>query len=378
MRILHIIPSLKKGGAERLCVNICNELNLHHGIEVKIILLNASNDFKFLTEDINMEVCTSTYRHHILKKDEKHPMDFDRIVNDFHPHIIHTHLFEADFFSKNFLKAGILYVTHLHGIMPQFENFSFTSLFSKKKFTGYFEKRFLLKKYDLCGNIFIANSLHTYDYYKNRLPANLTTQMHYLPNAIRLEEFPFTERKLHLEEIQLVSTGSLVENKNHSFLIDVVNTLRKSGRKLHLSILGEGLLRQTLQSKIDKLDLKSQVDLPGNRDQMDPWLGQATVYVHASKYESFGLSILEAMATGLPVVCLDGGGNRELIEDGKNGFILKQPSAEQFAEKILEIISDENYYQHFSRNAREKAEKYDLKEYADHLLSLYEEALKKR
>ncbi len=99
---------------------------------------------------------------------------------------------------------------------------------------------------------------------------------------------------------------------------------------------------------------------------------KAHIYAHAATEEPFGLAILEAMSTGLPVVSLDGGGNRDLFGNGEAGFLLSEKSPKFFAEKILEIISSTENYHRFSSQAAKDAQAFDIKVYVDKLLQLYE------
>jgi glycosyltransferase involved in cell wall biosynthesis len=96
------------------------------------------------------------------------------------------------------------------------------------------------------------------------------------------------------------------------------------------------------------------------------------MYVHSATYEPFGLALIEAMAAGLPVITLDGGGNRDIIEQHKNGMMLFKQDAHEFAQAIHSLAEDENQYRSISNNAIEFARNYDIKNYVDKLLDLYE------
>jgi spore coat protein SA len=97
-------------------------------------------------------------------------------------------------------------------------------------------------------------------------------------------------------------------------------------------------------------------------------LWKSDIYVHTATYEPLGLVLLEAMAAGLPVVTLDGGGNRDLIENGKNGFIINNQNPKHFAEKILEVKDNEEMKKYNVKFAQ----KFDIDHYTHKQLELYQ------
>ena len=118
-------------------------------------------------------------------------------------------------------------------------------------------------------------------------------------------------------------------------------------------------------------NLQDNVLQHGNVNNVEEYLWQSDIYVHSAYYEPLGLVLLEAMAAGLPVVTLDGRGNRDLIVQGKNGYMVYEQNAEQFADRILEIWNDQQKYMEMSAFAQEFARQYDIKEYVDKLMDIY-------
>jgi glycosyltransferase involved in cell wall biosynthesis len=80
------------------------------------------------------------------------------------------------------------------------------------------------------------------------------------------------------------------------------------------------------------------------------------------------------MASGLPVVTLDGGGNHELIEEASNGHILKTQDVELFAEKIRAVVQEANTFKRMSKSARTFAQQFDIRDYCKKLVHLYRTA----
>src|SRR4029078_8943600 len=127
-----------------------------------------------------------------------------------------------------------------------------------------------------------------------------------------------------------------------------------------------------LEQKMVELNIENEVHLSGNIDDVPRHVNDAHIYVHSATYEPFGLAIVEAMSTGLPVVCLDGKGNRILIRNGENGFIVSHSDSEEFSNKILHTVRDESTYRQFCEQARKSALPFDIRTYTDRLIALYQ------
>ena len=77
----------------------------------------------------------------------------------------------------------------------------------------------------------------------------------------------------------------------------------------------------------------------------------------------------------MPVVTLDGKGNRDLIEEGKNGYMIYDQDPEKFAQKIISLVENKDKYTEISNYCKEYAKQYDIKEYVNKLLVLYKESM---
>ena len=194
-----------------------------------------------------------------------------------------------------------------------------------------------------------------------------------IDNAINFTSFFNPNKRVIEESVHLINVGSFVKKKNQDFLIDVIKLLNTRGVPSTLTLLGDGPLRSSIQENIKKANLEAQVFLPGNVENVQDYLNRSTVYVHSATYEPFGLVQVEAMAAGLPVVALDGKGNRELIQNGSNGFMISKVDPIDFADKIIKIIENNQTYLTFSNNSINFAKKYDIVNYVDELLKIYKQ-----
>ncbi|MDW7695824.1 glycosyltransferase [Flammeovirgaceae bacterium SG7u.111] len=368
LKTLQIIPALPKGGAERLVLNICHELTKREAIELTLITFREDNAYPFLTTGINYKVIQAKFVPSLSGKPLKQLDALQEFINSYQPDIIHSHLFEAEMVSRQVLYPTATYFTHFHDNMHQLRPFSWQVLTNKTYLTEFYEKYLLQKQYKQCNNHCIAISQDAYQYAQKalKLTSKDVTLLH---NAIDLSRFkPSNESKTKL---RLVSIGSLVPKKAHAFLVDVVVHLHQIGIKAELDILGDGPEKDAISNRIKEVGLTQSIRLQGNVPYPEEFLQKADVYIHSANYEPFGLVLIEAMACGLPVVCTDGKGNRDLIKEGENGFMVWERDPKQFAEKVSLLLKEKDLYASMSKNALAFSQQFGIKEYVDKLLELY-------
>ena len=124
MKIIHIIPSLKTGGAERLALDICTEFNNNKSIEVILVVLSEINDFKNESNGIEIKYIPSKVSLSISGKTNVEITKLTSFINDFKPDIIHTHLFEAEIISRWYINEKAIYFSHCHDNMIQLSGLS--------------------------------------------------------------------------------------------------------------------------------------------------------------------------------------------------------------------------------------------------------------
>jgi glycosyltransferase involved in cell wall biosynthesis len=377
MRILHVIPTLNKGGAERYCADVCAELSGRPDIEVLLLSMSPSNKYSFITEKINYRVCNSRVLPSISGRAEYNTDEYDQIVREFKPDVIHSHLFWAELLTREKPLPEVAYVTHCQNNMPEFRNVETPQLFRKSTWTKQFEKRWIIKRYKACKNNFIVISKDTEAYYHQVLPKELRniTMLHH---AIDFEKFnkANVDRSDDLSKIKLVYVARFAIYKNHQFLIDVVLELKQRGYEVSLDFLGDGECMEEVRTKVIKYNLEKEINFAGVIDDVELYLSKANLYVHPAYYEPFGLVLIEAMAAGLPVVCLDGKGNRDLIEQGENGFMVFEQNPQLFADRILDIFGSKENYSKMSKFCVEYARSFDIKNHTDKLIGYYKSILK--
>lgn len=366
MKVLHIIPSLAKGGAERIVLDICNKLQERSDVTCVLITFRDDNAYEFLTKDLNWKVIPAFVVPALKSKNTVEVETLQQFIDEFSPDVIHSHLFESEIVLSQ-VQTDALRVVHFHDNMRQMKKWGMGAKLNKQAITDLYERKIVLGPLKMNRTIAIAISKNTFNYVHQNLPKILERKL--LPNAIDCERF-YKEVQTKTET-RLVMTGSLVPNKDQGLAIRVVEALNKRSIRVHLDLLGDGDNKLSLQQLTRELGLESQVTFHGNVNHPEKILAEASIYLHTAISESFGLVLLEAMAAGLPVVCTNGGGNKDLIIENENGFLVEERSADLLADKIECLVKNEKRRLEIGKNAQKFSAKFDISNYVESLIEIY-------
>ena len=208
-----------------------------------------------------------------------------------------------------------------------------------------------------------------------------------IANGIRMEDFeklpPRHEcrAQFHLAPgMKLIGTvGRMTEVKNHKLLIEALSHVRQKIPEVSLAIIGEGELREQLGAYAADLDVSENVSLVKETKNIDHFYGALDVFCLSSNSEGMPLTLLEALASGVPIVSTDVGGIPEIIESGKNGYLVPKGSAEALAQRITELLLDPAKAMAFALNGREMVRtRFPAEKMVKATEQLYDEVLKKR
>jgi glycosyltransferase involved in cell wall biosynthesis len=196
-----------------------------------------------------------------------------------------------------------------------------------------------------------------------------------IPNGIDMEKFHPGENQKFTKPIKLLTVSRLIERKRIGLLIKAIARSRELGVDIQLSIAGDGNLLYSLQNLARKLNVANSVFFLGRvpAEQMPQVYRDNDIFAMSSEHEGMSNAMLEAMASGLPIITTDCEGVEELIAD--NGIVVEKAQADQIAAAIKSLADDQRTYTQMSIAARKQAEKFSWKNVASQYLDCYNRTL---
>ena len=202
-----------------------------------------------------------------------------------------------------------------------------------------------------------------------------------LNNVIKIPDpLPFkTDRSSNCSQRRIVSIGHYTYNKGVDLLLQVWAKIEKKRLDWSLEIYGDGN-RMPYLDMMKRLGIdSSRCHLYGSINDVRKVYISGSIFVHPSRFEGFGLVLIEAMACGVPVVSFDcENGPRSIITDGFDGFLISPFDVEAFAEKVILLMKNENLRREMGENARRSAAKYDIDIVGQQWKQLFDELMENR
>jgi glycosyltransferase involved in cell wall biosynthesis len=160
---------------------------------------------------------------------------------------------------------------------------------------------------------------------------------------------------------RIVAAGRLTHQKGFDLLIDAFAVVASSIPDASLVIYGAGKDQEDLQKQIERLNLANRAKLAGLSDQPQSWVSAGDIFVLPSRFEGFPNVLLEALSAGLPVIAFDcAWGPADILEDGKDGLLVKAGDTTGLAQAIERVIKDKDLRQHLAEEGSLKSRKFSV------------------
>lgn len=199
-----------------------------------------------------------------------------------------------------------------------------------------------------------------------------------IANGVEAQRFAAKAHRA-AREITFCSAGRLVPQKRMDLFVLALARLRDRGFRAKARIAGEGPLRGELEQLIARLDLGDQVDLCGAVEDLREFLGAAEVFLLASDWEGLPNVVLEAMASGLPVVATAVDGSADLVLDGVTGLLTQPGDVESLANAMGILAGSADLRRTMGQAGRERVEKeFSMERMVERYEALYQELLSEK
>jgi glycosyltransferase involved in cell wall biosynthesis len=363
-RVLHILANLGAGGAERVVVHMVRGLNRQR-FEPAVVAYSGRYG-----SDLEQKLDEDGIRTWFLGKGPgfgwRTYHRLHRVFKEFRPDIVHTHVhvmryaFPSLLYFKPRMMVHTVHSIAEREIEPR-ARWLQRLVYRQGVIPVAVAREVAVSLERLYG---IGNSRVVW----NCIPTDLYASPQTSRQAWRAKQ-GFSE-----EDVLFVCVARFAPVKNHALLINAFAKGTASDPRAHLVLAGQGVLRAQLQERVNRLGLTNRVHFLGLRMDIPDVLGAADIFALGSDYEGNPLSVIEAMAAGLPIVSTAAGGVPELLQNGKQGFIVQPGQAEQLAEAMAILLKDADLRRTMGAAAAARAkEKFDVSAMVRAYEELYDE-----
>ena len=326
-----------KGGIERVISNKANYL-VKHGYEVCIVTTEQQRrkpaypmDRKIQHYDLGINYSLKPHSSYVAKiwsyvtKTYKHQKKMGQLLKTLNADIVIS-TFGTETYILPKMKDESKKIVELHSSKRGLLYSNRTGLLGV--FDKWLGSRMVraIKRYDNCV-VLTKETMADWPDFTNKITV--------IPNAQTFQ----CEQPALLKSKKVIAVGRYSYEKGFDRLIKAWDIISKEIKGWTLHIIGEGGYREALQNQIDELGLSQCVFLDGLRNDMKEEYLDASMFVLSSRFEGFGMVLLEAMSCGVPAVSFDCPcGPKDLITDGENGYLVEDDDIEKLADRIVYLI----------------------------------------
>ncbi len=363
VRVLQVVPDFSLGGAERMAVHLVRHLDPER-FETGIISLYdaVGGDLDRILEDGGHRVWYLGKRRGF---DIRMFLAIDRVLREFNPQVVHTHTITLRYV---FLPAW------LRRVPARFHTIHSTAAKEAGRWVWLRRLAFrsgvvpvaiadevaagIKKLYGIVDAPNIPNGVPVGEYAAPKVPAQ---------EWRRRENFA-------PDDLLFVTVGRLDRSKNQALAIRALRAVRHPGARLLIVGEGSAAVRAELEALTKALDLTDRVFFLGRRTDIPDLLGASDVFVLSSDFEGNPLTVLEAMAAGLPVVVTAVGGVPELVKDGVSGLLVAAGDAAAFGLACESLAGSPARRREFGEVAAKEARlRFDVSFMANKYAKLYQQ-----
>ena len=355
-KILHLVYSMGCGGLEKVIVNLING-SKDYSCEHIIVILTPEHELVSLIDGKVTVYCVNKKPG----KDIHCHWRLYKLFRKLRPDVLNTYNFGTIEYQMVAKMAGI----HL-GIHSDHGRGGDDSL--GKNGRNNLVRRFMSRFID----VYVVVSKDLYYWVKNDIRIE-SKQIKIVQNGVAIENY--SERRSSETAFTFCTVGRLDEIKNQILMIKAYHRALETSPELlvtKLQLVGDGPMRDVLKALVLSLQLENNVELMGYREDIANILSMANAFVLSSNYEAMPMTILEAMASHVPVVTTDVGGIRHFISDQEATFV-EAGNEQLLAEKFIELYQHpKNYQGKINKAYKLVSDNYSLQNMCKIYMDIYE------
>lgn len=381
MKIVYVIDTLaSKGGAERILCDKMNYMAEHFGYDVYVVTCYqhphiAPNVYYLSDKVTQIDLCIRYYRQYTFRYPQrlwvkysayrKLVHDLTEVVQRIDPDIlVGVGYFNADVITS--LKCRAIKIVESHEArIYTLTNKGLARNFLSRAFMKVYRLSYL-RRVERQADVVVTLTQGDAREWKKAKRVEVIPNFTVMP-VIKLST---------CENKRVVAVGRLEWQKGFDRLIEAWTIVYSRYPDWHLDIFGSGALEQDLKCRIDASGLDGIVTIHPFVTDINVEYSEGSIFALSSRYEGFGLVLLEAMKSGLPCVTFDCPfGPGDIVADNQNGFVVKNNDITTFADRLCQLIEDINLRKRFSQASVERARLYDVEKIMNRWKTLYEGCL---
>ena len=354
IKVMQIIPEFGLGGAEILTENLTVAL-VEKDFDVGVVSLYDHHSA--ITERLENQNISIFYLGKKKGLDIKIIFRLYKLFKKEKPDVIHTHLYIMPYAVVAAIFAKVPVRVHtIHNIA--------------KKEVGKLRRKIYILFYKYCKVIPISISplvkksiIEEYKFSENQVPM--------IYNGIDLKKC--IQKKEYCEKngkISILHIGRFSEQKNHLGLIESFKIVHDDFPNTVLKLIGSGDLEKVVRDKVKELNLEDCVEFLGLKANVYPYLNEADIFVLPSLWEGMPITLIEAMATGLPIVATGVGGVPDMIEHNVTGLLVDKQNI-NIAKALNRLIKNSELRAEIGQAARIASVRFSAQEMKAQYAQLY-------
>ena len=367
LKVMMALPELDVGGAQTLTISLIKALRkIDAEIQVQILVLEKPHG-SYLEEQCRLEGIDVVY----LGKDKGLHLGLipkiTKAIRVFAPDVIHMHKSRMHYFLLPILRSGVeRRIYTVHNLAEQDTRNRWLQRLMSFAFHCCHVQPVAIS--DICRDS-VAKLYHIEP---DSIPC--------IYNGIDIGRFrnPGTRRQPEYGKMRFVSVGRLCIQKNYPLLLRTASRIHEQWPGTEFFILGDGEQRDSFTEQIAAHDAGGYIHLLGNVSDVPSHLWDADAFLMTSDYEGLPMTVLEAMAAGLPIISTKAGGIADVVQDGQNGFLVECGDEAGLVDAADKLCRSPELCRKYSAASIELSRKYSMERMAQQYLSLYTDKTEKR